>query len=177
MAARIVMPLLMAIAWSVSIAAEVEGLDHPHTTSGTSRNSTIVEMIAQVRAAQNPDIRGELALMLQEAIGSHKDDLSEPGTIDNLAALLDDPVDYVRSSVAQALGELGPPASRASPRLVTALRRAEADFIFSPTAVFRPSYFSGDAICEAFEKIGATPADIPCMNGAYLTPPAKFIPR
>lgn len=174
---RIVIVMLMAIASSVSMAAEVQGLDQPDVTSGSSRNSAIAEMIAQVRAAQNPDVRGELARVLLETIGSHKDEASEPGTIDDLAALLDDPLDYVRSQVALALGELGRPASRASPLLVRALKRAEADFIYSPTVVFRPSYFSGDAICEAFEQIGATPPDISCRYGAYVTPPPRFIQR
>ena len=175
--ARIVAVMLLAIALSVSIAAESQVLDQPDATAGSSRNSVIVEMIAQVRAAQDPDVRGELARVLHETIGNHKDEASEPGTIDALAALLDDPLDYVRSQVALALGELGPPASRASPLLVRALRRAEADFIYSPTVVFRPSYFSGDAICEAFEQIGATPPDIPCVAGAYVTPPPRFIQR
>lgn len=174
---RIVIVMLMAIASSVSMAAEVQGLGQPDATSGSSRSSVIVQMIAQVRAAQDPYVRGELARMLLESIGSHKDEASEPRTIDDLAALLDDPLDYVRSQVAQALGELGPPASRASPLLVRALKRAEAEFIYSPTAVFRPGYFSGDAICEAFEQIGATPPDIPCTSGAYVTPPPRFIQR
>ena len=72
----------------------------------------------------------------------------------------------VRAFAALALGRLGRSSARFTPHLLQALKRAEAEELGGPGKL-RPSYFSGDAICQAFAEIGVSPVGVRCREGLY----------
>lgn len=132
----------------------------------TSRSSGVAELIKSIKSEPRRNARYELASDLPDVV-EHEQNAGalDPTTVDQIATLLDDPWDGVRAFAALALGKVGQPASRATPLLIKALKRGEAEML--RPGELGPSYFSGDAICEAFEQIGSTPPDAPCMYGLY----------
>jgi hypothetical protein len=96
-----------------------------------------------------------------------------PATVDEIANLLGDESDPVRSEVALAIASIGPAAQRTIPVLKEALEKAKnhifevqnrnftengLDFVLGPT--------SADNVCFAFRQIGAeSPPD--CFDGHY----------
>jgi len=148
------MLLLMMCAHSNSQAAQVA----PNETS-------VAELIVMIKTEQAFLARYELASRLPGLVDRQKTDPVDPAMVDAVTALLEDPLDGVRFFAALALGRIGPPAARVVPILATALKRAEDEFI--RPGQLGPSSFSGDAICEAFERIGSTPTDAHCRSGFY----------
>jgi len=124
-----------------------------------------MKLIAILKTEQNQNIRYMIGSILSQIVEFDKPRSASSATIDEITGLLDDDSDGVRGFAANALGTIGPPAARAIPALVRALKRAEDEFIHP--GQLGPSAFSGDDICEAFDKIGNTPAGVSCRDGYY----------
>jgi HEAT repeats len=138
----------------------------------STHQTTIIKLVEIIRAEQDPNYRDFLAGNLPQLVEWGKPESTSAAVINALANLLDDNSDGVRGNAASALGTIGPAAARTAPRLLEAMKRAEAQFI--RPGELRPSSFSGDSICEALQRIGTRQQDTPCqffpgtsVRGAY----------
>ena len=133
--------------------------------SAAQAPTNVIQLVGMIQAAQDDFVRDDLASQLPDMVDRQKANPADPAMVDAIAALLTDSLDIVRASSADALGRIGPSAARAVPLLAGALRRGEEEFI--RPGELRPSYFSGDAICDAFKRIGQTPTGASCRDGLY----------
>jgi hypothetical protein len=144
-------------------------------TVRSTHETTIIKLIEIIRAEQDRFYKYFLATNLPELVESGKPESTNSTVVDALAGLLDDDEDGVRSSAASALGNIGPAAARTAPRLLEAMRRAEAEFI--RPGELRPSSFSGDSICEALQRIGTPQQGTPCQFFPGTSVPGAYSGR
>ena len=93
---------------------------------GSAPNALINDSLTQIKSGETPHNRyakAEQLAALTSHIGSVDAAAVLPGTISKMALLLDDPLVTVRICGAQALGNLGPAAITAIPKLEDALRQ------------------------------------------------------
>jgi len=123
---------------------------------------------------QSEYVRDDLSSMLPQMVEDEQPRSLSSGTVDEIASLLADDLDAVRANAAAALGTIGPPAARAVPVLMRALKRAEDEFI---RPGLRPGSFSGDQICEALQRIGTPQQDTPCQFFPGTSVPGTYSGR
>jgi len=117
----------------------------------------IITSAETVRRAETHKVRFEAAQHLAKLTRDVDPQLVSDQALVQLIALLDTPYDYVRLWVAGALGNLGPRAKPAVPRLLTLLPKVDC---------LRGSVTSAPVIRTALTRIGVTPPPIPdCARG------------
>jgi len=118
-------------------------------------NSRIAEVIAKVRAGNTVDDRAAAAEPLCELTRGHNNARKvDPATVQEIISLLDIPEDSVRNWVACALGNIGPPAKAAIPKLQKLLREVDCLSVDKSSA---------DTIIWALKRMGATLPPLPCL--------------
>ena len=141
----------------------------------STHQTTIIKLIEIIRAEQDPNYRDFLAGNLPQLVEWGKPESTSSSVVDAVADLLDDTNDGVRGYAASALGAIGPAAARITPRLLEAMKRAEAEFI--RPGELQPSFFSGESICETLQRIGATQRDTPCQFFPGTSRPGAYSGR
>ena len=111
-------------------------------------NSTLEKAIATVKNEKSLDARADAAEHLACLVQGIAPETVDDKTIEDMVSLLDDPADAVRSWVAAALGQLGPRAKVAVPKLLELLPAADCDM---------GDLTSAAAIRPALEKMGVKP--------------------
>lgn len=128
-------------------------------------NARLEKQIAAVKATEDDTARADAAgAMVDAMIGADLSTIT-PRTVSDVAALLRNEDNMVRYWAALSLAHMGARGAPAAPALEVALRDAERLPEDGPSPA--------GAICTAFARIGAKPADGRCLEGRYLTAKEK----
>ena len=110
----------------------------PTTSSGAASHTTILEQlartIARVRTGETLAVRDNAAERLPELTKSLQPDQVDDKTLADLVLLLDTWDDAVRVPVAMSLGNLGPRAKIAAPKLIQMLPEVDCLGVDVPPA-------------------------------------------
>lgn len=132
----------------IGVALVVLLWETAYATTGDVFMKQISETVSRVKTGETPDVRRKAAEHLAELTQSKDSKKIDDETIDNITSLLDTNEDSVRYWVARCLGNLGPRAKRAAPKLQALL--AEVDCLPG-------SKTSASGIRFALAKMGITP--------------------
>ena len=124
-----------------------------HATGGDIFTQQLTETISKVRMGEAPGVRTRAAEHLFELTRGTNSKKVGDETIANIASLLDGDEDSVRYWVARCLGNFGPRAKMAAPKLQAVL--AEVDCL-------QGSKTSASGIRFALAKMGITPSPPKC---------------
>jgi hypothetical protein len=134
---------------------------------------TVKGLLKEIRINPYPPPRERSAQLLVAWIRRMDVSTIDQATIDDIASLLEDKSDTVRSRMAIALGNIGLPAKRTVPALEKAFVKAKdymAEIKSNPPVRFGiPNYTgatSADSICFALMKLEA-PMPAGCTDGHY----------
>lgn len=121
-------------------------------------NKQLQSAIAKVRKAKTADAKYDTAERL-EALTDNRDcsDVSDE-TVRSMISLLDVPDDGVRLWVAAALGDIGPRAKIAAPKLLSILAEVECKHL---------DFSSEATIPIALRRMGVTPPPKPSYNDCH----------
>lgn len=122
--------------------------DTMRAKDNTMLKKQLAETIATVRKGETPTIRTDAAEHLAELTRSLSPKRIDDGTLSQIVSLLDTSEDSVRLWVAASLGNLGPRAKMAAPKLLELLPQADC---------LHGSVTSASAIRIALTRIGVTP--------------------
>lgn len=115
-----------SIFFSVALCFVFSAVGAKAQTSGVSTNlAQFKETIANVRSAKTVDARTEAAEHLAALTRKMKSEDVTEGLVSDITSLLDSPDDSVRYWVATALGNIGPAAKAAIPKLERMLPTAD----------------------------------------------------
>jgi hypothetical protein len=124
-----------------------------------------------IRANANSDARIAATLDLADYVDAHIDCGRYHDVVDDIAALLDDDAEGVRSTAARILGDIGKNAQRAVPALVRAMKRSDAINDADPSTL-RPVNDSGAVARNALRRISGH--DLPAYSDRPSKPPVAI---
>ena len=135
-----------------------DGLSSFHPAEGRCDSKLeLVETIAKVRTSGTLTARTHAALRLAELTSRIEPNEMDDKTLADLVSLLDTWDDSVRIGIAVALGNLGPRAKSAAPKLVEILPEVDCLWVDASSAL---------DIRNALERIGVPPPPLPkCETG------------
>ncbi len=164
-------PMRLATSAAVLLALAVAGQAAAQQTPNDLE--TVKGLLKEIRINPYPPPRERSAQLLVAWIRRMDVSTIDQATIDDIANLLDDKSDTVRSRMAIALGNIGLPAKRTVPSLEKAFVKAKAymaEIKTNPPVRFGiPNYTgatSADSICFALMKLEA-PMPAGCTDGHY----------
>jgi hypothetical protein len=143
---------LISLVWLVLIALSPELCAQSHSMRKKQLTRQLPETMAKIRSGKTSNSRTDAAehlATLTSRINPHKVD---EATLTEMVSLLDTQEDSVRAWVAASLGNLGPRAKVAVPRLLKLLPEVDC---------LRGSLTSAPAIRLALERIGEIPPPPP----------------
>jgi hypothetical protein len=148
---------LSRIAYLIAICCVAVGL-HPDVTTSAGKpdiNQQIESTVSRVRKAKTEDMKSNAAQHLIDLTDNRDNSDVTNETINSVISLLDMPDDAVRVWVAAALGNFGPRAKAAVPKLLTILADIECKNL---------DFSSASTIPVALGRMGVTPPPRNCQQ-------------